>query len=814
MLTGKNGILLLLLLLSGPVFAQARKAAIKHAVPDSIPHYNLDTVTVFARPRPLVIRKDTMEYNAGSFPTRDHDNVAALLRLLPGIQVTDNGELKINGQEIQQVLVDGEPFFDGRTGITIKMLPAEIINKVQVFDAASNKRNFTGIEDGQRTKTLNLTIKNNRRKGSFGQIGLGGGDQGVYGAETFLNNFYNSRQLSLTAQALNAGSPLAGPATEAPGNSGGIVNSRNAGLNYRDKWGSNTTVNGNYFYRYQDALNEQGLLTRYIFPGDSTTDQHQNSKGNNSSKNHAANLNIQKQISSQDLLVIRSNLSFTQNQHATSQESTLSNGKGAAVYNSAYQSSGQSRGNNIATKVSFAHKFKQPLRTLSVDVDLLSNTNHATRYNLSVNHYFLPLPRSDTLNQLRNNTSSRAQIKADLSYSEPIGDRQALTLSYGYRRLTGKTDVQVFRYDRKYQQYNEIDSTQSSALENFVTDHYLKLAWQLNRNRYTLLAGSSLLAENFVVSHLHANQRLAQHYLNLLPTLNFNYNLSDSANIRFSYDMNMRQPGIEQLQPVTSTADSLYIIKGNPYLQQVQTHSFSLIYQKNQPLSGKMFMAGANAGITTNDIQYSTTQMPDGTQVTMPVNVNGAFDVAGNINYTFPGGRSRAATFSLLSGLNYRHNINILNGLYVHMNNVVMDAGFSLTASVASHFSASLNANANYNITAYTPEQYQAARYFSGRIYGNVRYQDGKWLLSAAYSIFYNNNTQAGFKRWVPVVSPYISRQLFKHNNGELKLNIADLFNQNTGLARTVSANTVQTINTNTRRRYVMLSFIYNLRRF
>jgi 5-hydroxyisourate hydrolase-like protein (transthyretin family) len=273
----------------------------------------LQEVTVLQEAPPVTIRKDTIEYNAGSFKTKPNAVVEDLLKKLPGLQVDKDGKIKANGEEVKKVLVDGKEFFGNDPKTATKNLPADIVDKVQVFDKKSEQAAFTGFDDGNSEKTINLTLKPEKRNGLFGRTVAAAGNKERYQGSLNLNQFSGERQLSVIgisnninkqgfsfAEILNFSEAMNGVGrggmiennslpVQGLTNSPGITTTTAGGINYNDKWNSNMDVTGSYFYNKTGTELKQYAAQQWLLPGNN----YFNNKSINArqaNQNHRANL--------------------------------------------------------------------------------------------------------------------------------------------------------------------------------------------------------------------------------------------------------------------------------------------------------------------------------------------------------------------------------------------------------------------------------------------------------------------------------------------------------------------------------------------
>ncbi|HEY0273573.1 MAG TPA: carboxypeptidase regulatory-like domain-containing protein, partial [Chitinophaga sp.] len=136
---------------------------------------SLNEVEIVQEKPPVVVKTDTLEFNAGSFKTRENAVVEDLVKKLPGVQVDKDGTITAQGQQVTRILVDGKPFFGTDPKLATKNLPADIVDKVQIIDRKSDQAQFTGIDDGNIEKAINIVLKPEKRKGYFGRATAGYG---------------------------------------------------------------------------------------------------------------------------------------------------------------------------------------------------------------------------------------------------------------------------------------------------------------------------------------------------------------------------------------------------------------------------------------------------------------------------------------------------------------------------------------------------------------------------------------------------------------------------------------------------------------
>ncbi len=409
----------------------------------------LTEVSVQGEKAPIAVKGDTLEFNADSFKTRPNSQVEDLLKKLPGVEVDRDGAIKAQGQAVTKVLVDGKPFFGNDPKMATRNLPADIIDKVQLFDQASEQSQFSGVDDGDREKTINITTKKDKRKGTFGQQSISAGpkpnDDARYSGRLSLSHFNNGRQISVlgmanninqqgfSAQDLGLGSNFGG-AGQGQGGGGGrgnnvvrggpgggngngsgqvgsnaITQSWAGGINYRDGWGKKIDVVSSYNASNTNTLTDQSSRRTNVLPtgtapgtAPSRTDpsfvRNQTNGSDNTNTNHRINLRLDYRLDSLTTIRVIPSLSWLNSGYNNYSESRTTNAEGVLANSSVtnYNSTGSGfTGNN---SLLLFRKFRKQGRTFSVNWNVAMNNHDNTGFNNSVNQFTRSnLPLSTTM---------------------------------------------------------------------------------------------------------------------------------------------------------------------------------------------------------------------------------------------------------------------------------------------------------------------------------------------------------------------------------------------------------------------------------
>ena len=782
---------------------------------------SLQDITIFQSP--VTIKKDTVEFNASSYKTKPNSMAEDLLKKMPGMEVASDGSVKAQGEQVKRILVDGKRFFGDDPLMATKNLPPDVIDKIQVFDDLSDQSKFTGFDDGNRVKTINITTKKDKRKGYFGKAVAGAGSDESFDEMFNFHRFNNNNQISVLGQANDvnkqnfSNSDILGTSGSRGGRGGGstgsgITTTWSGGTNAREDWKNNSSFAGSYFYNQQHNSIVQNNLTQNIIKADSSNFNNQSERDIKMNYNHRINFNLEENFDSMNSLTIRPNINFQKTDYTTNQLSSLTAAKNDSIYNNQYGSDQHSSGYSGSVDMAMKHKFRKKYRTSSLALNIQKSTNDGTLTNNSINGYYVPV-HTDSILQSIVKSSTGFSISPTWSYTEPLAKNQMIELNYNFNYSRNTSE----RFT--YNQQHIFDSAYSNDFENTYHSNRVTLSYRLQKENYNFNIGSGIQYGELSSINSTKNTSIDHQYTNLTPTANFTYNFSRSNNLKIFYTGRTGQPSVSQLQPVTTTSDSINFSKGNPALQQQFTHSFRMLYTNFDMATQRVIFASINASTIVNDIQNSTFYLAGqgvkrGSQMTIPVNLSGTYNVNGYFNYGFPLKKPKS-NLSFITNVSYSQSQNLVDSASNYTRSTTMGETISWTTNLKDNFDVNFKSSTSYNIAKYTLQPTQNANYFTQVLSAEATwYSKSGWMIAAQFDYTYYGNRTAGYNSNVPLLSPYIAKQIFRNKQGEIRLSVFDLLNQNTSVSRTISNNTITDSRSNTLTRYAQFTFTYNLRRF
>lgn len=802
---------------------------------------NLDEIVVEGDRSPLTIKKDTIEFNADAFKTQPNSVVEDLLKKLPGVEVEDDGNIKAQGEDVSRVLVDGKEFFGRDPKMATKNLPADAVDKVQVYDKKSDMAEFSGVDDGEREKTINLKLKNDRKKGYFGNATVAGGSEERYELKGNLNKFAAGKQFSLITSLNNINQrafSMEDYFTSGMGGRGGMIqiesdgpagmalggNNRDgfntammSGLNFNTPIGKKTEINGSYFYNFNKSIlnsasRQENFLSDKSFINQN--DQNQNTR----SGDHRINLTIDHKIDSAQSIKLVSRLSAGSGErYSNVLRQTLDAGEALqnALQNLNDNSSDRLNG---SANLLYRRKLSRKGRTMTASLDYGLNTSDNSGFLKSFNEFYEnsgPIPvRIDTLLQDNFLTSNNYNYAANLSYIEPLSKKTFLEASYNYRKQIRESDRDV------YDLSDELPGSASQynlALSNEYTSDYTyqkaSLSYRYNTDKLNFSAGIKGQQTDLLGDLITKETTISQRFTNWLPNMSLRYNLTQYRHLGMRYNSNVREPSITQLQPVQDVSDPQFIYEGNPDLQPEIWHTVSINYNAFSPSTFRNFFLFGNFMLTDNQIVESQTVDDRFVSIYKPINAGTGKRANLNANYGAPLDFLKAR-FSLNAGVTYSQRPNFVNGIENQVDQYGYNGGIKLENRKKEVIDVSIGGNWRFSQTQYAHNSQQnrdnlIQTYSAGFVWNLPKHFSMGTNLD--YRIY--SGLGADYNQNIPLWNAYIGKFFLKDQRGQIKLTATDLLNKNIGLSRTANLNYILDQRVNSLARYFLLSFTYSMRK-
>ncbi len=797
--------------------------------------YTLETVTI-ASSR-IQIKEDTVSYKVDSTMFRKNDNVEEVLKKLPGVEVDKDGKVTAQGKEVTKVKVNGKEFFGGDVKTATRQLNADMVDRIQIVDDYGDQSAFTGIKDGDPTKTLNIQLKKDKNKGYFGNVTVGGGTDKRYLTSLSLNRFNNSQQISVTGNWNNTNANLFdfsripggmgaiaggmvrsfGGSAGSPfgnfGNSDGVGVTRTLGFNYREDLSAKLSMYGSYSFSEKNntVLND---INQQNIQRDSVRINQQKTNDYSITDNHRFSFNVEYKIDSFNYIKLNPGVTYKKLSDSYRSDFTYFDPKGGISNQGFNADNNYSSTPNFTGNILFNHRFHKKGRTLSLNLNAGQSSTEANddinNTTLFYNNGFPVLNSFINQNVTQDNQNHNYGISA--SFNEQLSKKRSLEFNYAYNKRFIGNDKETF--DLTNNGKTMVDSL-SNIYENIYTTNKFGINFRTTEKKYNYSVGFAVQPATIESNSFSgAKLKFKQDIVNYFPVVRFAYNFSKSKSFNLNYNGSSSQPTYQQLQPIYDFSNRQNIILGNPDLRPEFTNTFSMRFNKFDFISGNVFFSNISASFVKDKIVNNVLQKGFGLQETRYLNTDGYYNLNAFYTYSKPI-KSRKYVFNYGGTVNYNNNISFLNFEKNRGQNWIVSQRLSMDYKLKKWLETSggVSYTLNDNKTSLTPTANSSIKAIN-LTHSSRLFFKNDFILS--YDL--EKNINKGYTNNV-VANPFIinaslEKQLLKKKNASLKLQAFDLLNENTNVNRSVTAYSITDTKTNRLQRYFMLSFIFRFSKF
>ncbi len=808
---------------------------------------SLDEVIVFAERPPVVIRKDTVEFNASAFKTLPNALVEDLLKKLPGVQVDKDGNIVVNGKPVNKITVDGKSFFGDDPKMATRNLPANVIDKIQVTDDKEEMMRSGDDNPNNVGKVVNITLKKGIKKGWFGKMYAGGGTGKLYEAGGIANIYRDTLQVSLLGYLNNLNKP--GFSYTELMQAGGMERNRaNSNSNSTSIWnnpnGSGVSINGvnfggmqNYggvttskgyginlnhtpntkrsfylqYFRGNINVDRTNVTNISQFNGDTIVKN--NTVLGGGVETNAHNIGIGARLKPDSVTNILVNANYTiglQDEQRISDVNSENNLLGALTTGNVFQ-------NNPAKTYYYRH---------NVSLTRLSKKKKGRRFNfnqaLDVNNryndystdsyiqYLYPNAFDSNYSQLRVERIPRTDANVSFNYSEPLTKVMTARIGgrYDYSHLSNT--VNTFNKNAAGDKYDSLNVDLSSRFQRtggrFTGNAGLEFKWK----DFTITPTARVLIQSFNNKLASLPETIRQKQSDLLPALSIVY-----KKLSFNYNKDISMPSYTSLIPITDNTNPYFITKGNTNLVPIERNNVSLSYNFNDPKKNLYINLWSSGSFTNNDVVQKINVDAQGVQTSMPVNADGSKNFYVNFNVNKQYKNNQKFIFSWNFGGNYNYNRNRL--IYNEVNSWQSTFNYNNWVGVNLNFNDKVEFNTSvsqgYNFTEYTNDAFKKIKikytWFDNELV--IRWPKHIiWETQMNYS--YNNSLTSSTLRNIVRWNAAVNYTMLKSEALVLKLYVFDILKTNRNTYSYVNRNMLTVYQTNTLSQYGLATLTYNIR--
>ncbi|MFN7118376.1 MAG: outer membrane beta-barrel protein [Saprospiraceae bacterium] len=827
----------------------------------------LQSVTVEGAQIRTQQKGDTTEFNAAAFKVNPDATVEDLTRKMPGVTV-ENGQVKAQGEDVRRVTIDGREYFGDDATMALRNLPAEVVDKIQVFDRMSDQAQFSGFNDGNTEKALNIITRGNLKAAEFGKFYAGygtderfsaGGNYNIFRGDARISivglsnninqqNFSSQDLLGVTSGNSGGGGMRGGmggggmrgggspggwgnnPASNfMVGQQSGINTTHSFGLNYSDTWGKKLKFTGSYFFNNANNDTESRSQRETFLPEGGSQFYNEDNISENRNYNHRLNFRVEYAIDSNNTLILTPRLNF-QNNRANSLVAGLTSLIGNELVNSLDNDrESNNNGYNFNNEILWQHRFGKMGRTLSVNLNtsISDREGEIDQYSLSEFYNQNVADSTQLLNQLTNTVSDGTTISTNITYTEPLGKNGQLSFTYNPSVNNNNSERLTNRFDEATQGYTQLDSILSNRFDNEITTQRGGLGYRVRFKTGNFNVG--LNYQNVLLASDQTFPRtldVQESFNNLLPNAMLEFRPNRTTNLRMFYRTFTQTPSVTQLQNVIDNSNPQFLSAGNPNLRQQFSHMLVTRYNRTNTQKATSFFAVVFLNKTDDFITNATTIAPRdtllqdgvtlfrGAQLSQPVNIDGYWNVRSFVNYGLPV-KGIKSNLNLNAGFTYTLTPGLINNRINEANTYNLSGGLVLSSNISEKLDFTLSYGGNYNIVENTLQPQLNNNFFYQNTGFRLNWLPAKWLvINTDLNHTLYTGLGEGFDQNFLLWNAGIGYRFLKNNVGEIRLNAFDLLGQNNSISRSVTESFIEDNITQVLTRYFMLTFTYNLRSF
>ena len=824
----------------------------------------LKEAVVTAQAPQVQVVEDTIQFNSSAYRTPQGAVLQDLVEKLPGAEVDESGNVKINGKDISKVMVNGEEFFGGDVSTALKNLPVEMIDKLKTYDKKSDLARITGIDDGEEETVLDLTVKKEMNTGWFGNVDGAIGTKDRYSARGMINYFRGSTQVSLIGSMNNVNDQGFSGGGGGPrwNRNNGLTTKKWVGMNFFTK-NDKIELGGSARYNYTgNDVNSIGSTEDFLTSGNSFSNS--NSQARNNSKDFHADFRMEWKPDTMTNIIFRPNVSFSKTDNLSNSESGTFNSDPYSLVdepndylnlekimmddpledirvnaiNSGTLTDGKDLSVNGTLQVN--RKLNSTGRNLTFRGRFSYGDNVNKQYTESETHYFQLLNYLQTgdsiliRNQYIHTPTKDFNYRAQLTYSEPIAKNTFLQFSYQFQYMYSESDR------RTYDLYNNglynwgigdplPDNYESSEVDSLgryaeyrYYNHDASVALRFIREKWQLSAGMSFQPQHTVLSYKRGDYMVdtARNVFNFAPNIDFRYRFSKVSQLRFFYRGRSSQPSMENLLPITDNSNPQNIRVGNPGLKPSFSHNLRLFYNTYDAKKQRGIFSHASFQATQNSISNSRVyNEATGGWTTTPKNINGNWNLFGMFGFN-TALKDKRFNISTFTNVMYQNNVGYLTDTQTRVEQKNTTTNLNLNERLRASFrndwlEVGLNGTVGYTIERdrLTPSNNQKPYTFS---YGGFTNITAPWNMSLSTNL--SNQSRRGYRdnsmnRNELIWNAQIS-QTFLKGDATLSLEFYDILHQQSNITRSLTSSGRSVYEYNGVNSYCMLRFIYRLNIF
>ncbi len=802
----------------------------------------LSELVIKAETPPITIKNDTLEFNASSFKVRPDANVEALLKQLPGVEIDEEGKITVNGKEVNNILVNGKPFFGKDGKIATQNLPAEIIDKVQVTDTKSKEEELSGQDATTDEKTINLTIQEDKNKGVFGKTNMGYGTDDRYESSLLFNYFKDTQKISVLGSSNNINSigfsmdeifdNMGGGRNNSVwmndngsfgingmqfGNNTGITQSNMIGVNFADEWiNKKINPNGSYYYSNAESKNNNRTNRTNLLPTGNTTTL-ANSKTKSLSNGHNIAMDFEIKLDSTATLYVSP--SYTSNEMknmATGFDATFDE-NGIALNENTSDNTLVNKNKTFKNSFYFYKELKKKGRGINASFSNENNTFNADLITKTTTTFFQSGSADDDRNQFRVDDSKKDNYSIEIGYSEPIRDSLVLNFETKFYLNNSSESRQTFDFDSGFNSFTNFNDVLSNAIESNTSRVIPMVGLSIRKKK---IRGSISMGTEFINFNNQSNylsNKIAVNKNYMYPKMNgyVNITLGKSKSIYSYYSYEVNLPSASQILPFQNLANPLNTVIGNADLKPNENHSIYTNFSNYDYATRSGFYTYFGGDYNVNQIVTSTTYNSDFKASTTYQNVSKGYNsyVGFSFNKSIKK-EKRTLKYGFGMQFSYNYDQGLTNATLYESKGLSLNPKANITWSIEDVISIAPSYKYTYISNDYTNYIIDNTKNFKHSAKLEITsYWPKKVVLGSDFGYNYNSNIADGFKKDFYLWNLSLGYNFYE-DKLTAKVKVYDVLNQNISATRTITPTAITDMENTVLQQYAMFSLTYKLEKF
>lgn len=805
---------------------------------------NIDEVKITVSP--VKIKKDTIEFNAAAIKVRPDSKIEELLKQIPGVEINNDGKITVNGKEVDQIMINGKPFFDKDGKIALQNLPADIIKNIQFTTTKTKEEELSGKAPKSQNTTINFNIDEKKNKGLLTRLTVGYGSDKRYEVSGLASYFKGDTKISLLASSNNINSQgfsrdevfdsmgngrnawmMQGGSVSTVGNvtyynqgggTKGIQRSTTIGLNYSDKFGKDADLDSFSLMHTDSNTESRSKVSRSTLLPDYTLQTNSESNGENESKQYNVDTSVKIKLDSMTSIYLSprfsKNSSFSFN---NSKSSSLRNG--SLLNESNAYSSNDSESNSFNPYLYFSRKFKKKGRSVSANITSSISESKRDNLNQSQNTFYQQSGITvDNRDQLAKNKNQNNTFNFNAGYTEPISDSSSVSFEVKYETRSARDLRNVNDFDNTTGDYTKYNQLLSNNMRQRINQISPELTYQINKNKLNFWASVKLDISDMKVNSIFNGQQYDLQKNFALPEYNVNlyYQLGEGKNLSIYNYANFTIPTAEQLTPYKDESNPLATYQGNPDLKNTWSNNLSLYFSNYNKVKDLSYYINIGFTYRNNDIINFTKYDNAGKQIVTYDNVSGNKSInAGAGLSKILKWKNNKLTISPRFNMNYAYNNGFIDGQAFTSNSYNLNPGINLTYEIKDKMTIRPSYRLGYsfsNYTNYNINRVNTANQSLKLELTNYLFK-GNFVLGNDFEYNTNSNIAPGFKKDFYFWNTSLGYSFYK-KQFTAKVKIYDVLNQNQSVRRTITDSYFEDREDLILKRYIMFSISMKLNKF